>query len=136
MFNLPAVALEVTQHDLVARECSCGTVTKADAPTGVDAPVQYGPRLAGAGVYLFHGQFLSKARTAAALGDLFGAHVAAGTVASWTHRAAQTIAEEVIPVIALTGSPRRRWRISTRPGCARRGSWRGCTRRPPTPMSC
>jgi transposase len=100
VFDLPeSIALEVTQHDLVVRECSCGTVTKAAAPVGVNAPVQYGPRLAGVGVYLFHGQFLSKGRTAAALSDLFGADVAPGTVASWTHRTAQVIADEVIPVI-------------------------------------
>jgi transposase len=100
VFDLPPIALEVTQHDLVARQCSCGTVTKASPPAGVTAPVQYGPRIAGAGVYLFHGQFLSKGRTAAALGDLFGAQVAAGTVASWTTKTAATITDEVIPVIA------------------------------------
>jgi len=99
VFDLPPIALEATGHDLVARKCSCGTVTKAGAPVGVNAPVQYGPRIAGIGVYLFHGQFLSKGRTAAALGDLFGADVAAGTVASWTRRTAQVVTDEVIPVI-------------------------------------
>jgi transposase len=99
VFDLPVIALEVTQHDLVARECSCGTVTKARPPAGVNAPVQYGPRIAGAGVYLFHGQFLSKGRAAAALGDLFGADVAAGTVASWTAKTAARVTDEVIPVI-------------------------------------
>ena len=44
--------------------------TKADAPHGVTAPVQYGSRLAGVGVYLFHGQFLSKSRTVQAVGFL------------------------------------------------------------------
>jgi transposase len=107
VFDLPSIALEVTQHDLVARECSCGTVTKAAAPAGVNAPVQYGSRLAGVGVYLFHGQFLSKGRTAAALSDLFGADVAPGTVASWTARTAEVITDEVIPVITdrIAGSP-------------------------------
>jgi hypothetical protein len=38
----------------------------------VNAPVLYAPRLAGIGVYLFHGQFLSKSRTVGALSDLFG----------------------------------------------------------------
>jgi transposase len=99
VFDLPVIALEVTQHDLVSRQCSCGKVTKAVAPAGVNAPVQYGPRIAGVGVYLFHGQFLSKGRTANALGDLFNAPVAAGTVASWTARSAATITNEVIPVI-------------------------------------
>lgn len=99
VFDLPPVALEVTQHDLVARRCRCGTVTKAAAPVGVAAPVQYGPRVAATGVYLFHGQFLSRGRTAAALGDLFGARVAAATVASWTAKTAAVITDEVIPVI-------------------------------------
>jgi hypothetical protein len=99
VFDLPVIALEVTQHDLVSRQCSCGRVTKAAAPVGVNAPVQYGPRIAGVGVYLFHGQFLSKGRTATALGDLFNAPVAAGTVASWTAKSAATITDEVIPVI-------------------------------------
>jgi transposase len=53
--------------------------------------VQYGPRLAAAGVYLMHGQFLSKDRTATALGELFGAPVAPGTDASWVQRCAKTL---------------------------------------------
>lgn len=107
VFDLPVIRLEVTQHDLVSRACPCGTVTKTRPPVGVNAPVQYGPRIAGAGVYLLHGQFLSKGRTASALGDLFGADVAAGTVASWTAKAAATISGEVIPVIAdrIAGAP-------------------------------
>lgn len=101
VFDLPVTRLEVTQHDLVSRRCSCGSVTKARPPAGVEAPVQYGSRIAGAGVYLFHGQLLSKARTAAALSDLFGArNVAAGTVASWTARTAAVITGQVLPVIA------------------------------------
>jgi len=107
VFDLPVIALEVTQHDLVSRRCSCGKVTKAAAPAGVNAPVQYGPRIAGVGVYLFHGQFLSKGRTANALGDLFNAPVAAGTVASWTAKTAEVITDEVIPVITdrIVGAP-------------------------------
>lgn len=32
VLDLPPIALEVTQHDLVSRRCSCGTVTKAERP--------------------------------------------------------------------------------------------------------
>ena len=92
VFDLPPLHLEVTEHRLVSRRCGCGTVTKAPAPAGVDAPVQYGPRLAGIGVYLLHGQFLSTARTVAALADLFGVVVTAGTVVSWTRRIAKAVA--------------------------------------------
>jgi transposase len=54
----------------------------------VDAPVQYGPRITAVILYLYVGQFLSKARTAAALAELFGTPVATGTVAAVTARAA------------------------------------------------
>jgi transposase len=101
VFDLPALRLVVTEHRLVCRGCTCGTVTKADAPPGVSAPVQYGPRLAGTGVYLFHGQFLSKSRTVQAVGDLFGARISAGTLVSWTKRIASQVAAKVVP--AITG---------------------------------
>lgn len=87
VFDLPPVAVEVVEHQLVDRRCGCGTVTGAAAPDGVAAPVQYGPRIAAVIVYLYVGQFLSKARTAHALGELFGVPVSAGTVAEMTRRA-------------------------------------------------
>jgi transposase len=96
VFDLPPLGLEVTEHQLISRACACGTVTKADAPTGVAAPVQYGPRLAGIGVYLFHGQFLSKSRTVQALADLFGVVVAAATLVAWTTRIAAQVTGKVI----------------------------------------
>jgi transposase len=99
VFDLPVARLHVVEHQLIARVCGCGAVTRAKAPAGVSAPVQYGPRLAGTGVYLFHGQFLSRARTVQAIADLFGARVAAGTVASWTARIASVVGEKVLPVI-------------------------------------
>lgn len=99
VFDLPPLGLVVTEHRLIRRRCSCGTVTKADAPSRVGAPVQYGPRLAGIGVYLLHGQFLSKSRTVAALGDLFGAKISAGTVAAWTRRIASQVVGKVVPEI-------------------------------------
>lgn len=99
VFDLPPLSLEVTEHQLVSRACSCGAVTKAQAPPGVGAPVQYGPRLAGVGVYLFHGQFLSKSRTVQALGDLFGVVIAAATLAAWTTRVAAQVTGRAIAVI-------------------------------------
>jgi transposase len=51
-------------------------------------------------VYLLHGQFLSVSRTAAAIKDLFGVPVAAGTVAGWVKRTALGVVDKVLPVIA------------------------------------
>lgn len=92
VFDLPEqIRLEATEHRLVSVRCGCGKKMKAAAPDGVGAAVQYGPRLAATGVYLMHGQFLSKDRTATALAELFDAPVAAATVASWVRRCAKTL---------------------------------------------
>jgi zinc-finger binding domain of transposase IS66 len=46
VFDIPAIAVAVTEHQLIKRRCGCGTVTTADVLAGVEAPVQYGaPRL-------------------------------------------------------------------------------------------
>jgi transposase len=88
VFDIPPIAVRVTEHQLVERRCGCGTVTAGQTPEGVGAPVQYGPRIAAIMVYLYVGQFLSKARTATAMAELFGTPVSAGTVAVMTARAA------------------------------------------------
>ncbi|HZM79719.1 MAG TPA: transposase [Candidatus Limnocylindrales bacterium] len=88
VFDLLPVAVEVTEHQLVERECVCGHRTRATAPQGVDAPVQYGPRIAAIVIYLYVGQFLSKNCTAQALAELFGTPISDGTVAALTARAA------------------------------------------------
>lgn len=78
-FDLPPIRIEVTEHQLVERECVCGQRTRSEAPVGVDAPVQYGLRVAAIVVYLYVGQFLSKKRTAQALAELFGTPLSGGT---------------------------------------------------------
>jgi transposase len=87
-FDLPPAAIEVTEHQLAGRQCACGHRTRAAAPDGAGAPVQYGPRIAAIIVYLYAGQFLSKKRTAQALAELSGIPLSSGTVAALTARAA------------------------------------------------
>ena len=75
--------MQVTEHQLIARRCTCGTTACGAAPKGVSASVQSGPRITASVVYLFVGQFLSKKRTAQALAELFGTRVSgAATVAT------------------------------------------------------
>ncbi|HEY3260904.1 MAG TPA: IS66 family transposase [Pseudonocardiaceae bacterium] len=93
VFDLPPMTVEVTEHQLIARRCSCGTTTCGAAPEGVTAPVQYGPRVTAIVLYLYVGQFLSKKRTAQALAELFGTPVCEGTVATMTTRAAGGLGE-------------------------------------------
>src|SRR5260221_6817111 len=109
VFDLPPVKAEVTEHQLIERECACGHRTKAAAPAGAKAPVQYGPRIAAVIIYLYVGQFLSKKRTAQALAELFGVPLSSGSVAALTARAAGELggflerAREQIAASAVAG---------------------------------
>jgi transposase len=91
VFDIPPVRVGVVEHQLVAKRCGCGTVTCADSPDGVRAPVQYGPTITAIIVYLYAGQFLSKQRTAQALAELFGTPISDATVATATARAAKAL---------------------------------------------
>jgi len=82
VFELPAVAMTVTEHRIEHRRCGCGTVTMAEVPPGVNAPVQYGPGVKAVALYLVGAQHLPLARAAATLADLLAAPVSTGTVAS------------------------------------------------------
>jgi transposase len=93
VFDLPPLTVRVTEHQLIARRCACGTTTCGTAPEGVTAPVQYGPRITAIMLYLYVGQFLSKKRTAQALAELFGTPVSEGTVAAVARRAAEGLSD-------------------------------------------
>ncbi len=106
VFDLPEIHAEITEHCLTRRQCSCGCVTDPDAPTGVNAPVQYGPRVKAAMVNLTCGQFVSITRTAELLTDMLGIPVSTGSVASAQVAAAEGL-DPVIDTIAagIVASP-------------------------------
>jgi Transposase IS66 family len=45
VIEIPPVKAVTTEHRLLTLLCGCGCETKAQAPEGVSAPVQYGPRV-------------------------------------------------------------------------------------------
>lgn len=92
VFDIPPIKLHVVEHQIITRQCQCGSTTAGHAPAGVNAPVQYGPSAQAVMIYLFAGQFLSRERTAHALSDLFGAPISPATVAAATTRAAEDLA--------------------------------------------
>jgi transposase len=130
--GLPPVRAEVTEHQLIERECGCGHRTKAAVPQGAEGPVQYGPRIAAIIVYLYAGQFLSKERTAQALAELFGVPLSSGTVAGITARAAGRLggflehAREQIAASEVAGFDETGFRVQGRlhwVHCARTGKY-------------
>ncbi|CAN5175893.1 hypothetical protein BH11ACT1_BH11ACT1_27710 [soil metagenome] len=106
VFDIPPIDLHVTEHQLISRRCGCGTITRGPAPDQVTAPVQYGPVTSAIMVYLFHGQFLSRGRTADALSELFNAPVCPATVAAATTRAAAGLGPFLqVVATSLAGAP-------------------------------
>ena len=90
--DIPPVKAVITEHQLLTLACGCGCETKAPAPDGVTAPAQYGPRLMGTGIYLWHGQFLSRDRACQALSDMFGCAPSPGALAAAAKKTAGFLA--------------------------------------------
>jgi transposase len=83
VFDLPEPKLEVTEHQGEVKTCSCGCVNRASFPPEAAAPVQYGPRVKSAGVYLSEYQLLPFDRLAEIMRDLFACgSFSAGTLAN------------------------------------------------------
>ena len=97
VIDIPPVKTVTTEHQMLTVKCGCGCETKAPAPDGVRAPVQYGPRIMGAGIYLWHGQFLSRGRACQALSDMFGCAPSPGALAA----AARKTAGFLAPALAV-----------------------------------
>jgi transposase len=104
--EIPPVRAEVTEHQMIEMECPCCRErTKADAPRGVDAPVQYGPRVAALGTYLWHGQFLSRDRACTALAEMFGCAPSPGALAAQDRKIAGLVSPALAVIIeALAGA--------------------------------
>jgi transposase len=92
VIDIPPVKAVTTEHQMLTLKCGCGCETKAQAPDGVTAPVQYGPRIMGTGIYLWHGQFLSRSRACQALSDMFGCEPSPGALAAAAKKTAGLLA--------------------------------------------
>ena len=93
-FDLPEPQpLVVTEHRAHVCGCAqCGARTRAPFPEGVDAPVQYGARIAALVVYLLHYQFLPEKRLAQLMSDLFGVSLSCATIAGMSRNCASRLA--------------------------------------------
>ncbi len=99
--------LVVTEHRAHICGCAgCGAQTSASFPDGVNAPVQYGARIAACAIYLLHQQMLPQKRLVALMSDLFGIRIAAATLEGMSRACAARLkgfAETVRDLVA--GAP-------------------------------
>lgn len=87
VFDLPPIALEVTEHRCERKVCpSCQRQSTALAPEGARQPTQYGPNLAGWAVYLTVGHFVPVARTCELIRTLTGSRPSQGWVLACQQR--------------------------------------------------
>jgi transposase len=79
--ELPSLRLQVSEHQILHVRCpACGATTAAEAPAGVRAPQQYGPRLRALCAYLTQQQFVPYARVREFCADVLGAALSVGTL--------------------------------------------------------
>ncbi len=82
VYDIPPMKMMVTEHQAEVKKCTCGHITKADFPIGVDRYVQYGSNLKGLIVYLQDYQLLPCDRTKELIQDLFNHNLSTGTLAN------------------------------------------------------
>ncbi len=93
VFDLPEPApLVVTEHRAHDCQCAvCGAKTRTPFPDGVNAPAQYGARIAAFVVYLLHNQLLPEGRLVELMADLLGVKLAAATIARMSRTCADRL---------------------------------------------
>jgi len=90
--DIPPLSMEIVEHQVESLVCpDCGCQTTGDFPTGVSAPVQYGPRLKALAVYLKDEHFIPYARSQRFLHDVFGVSLSPGTLQNIMQQAAQRL---------------------------------------------
>lgn len=71
VFDIPPPQVQVTEHQVPVKVCSCGCEVRSSFPDAVTAPVHYGPRLQAIARYLMHGHFIPEDRLSDLMDDLF-----------------------------------------------------------------
>ncbi|MDP2852599.1 MAG: IS66 family transposase [Gallionella sp.] len=98
VFDLPPVAMEVTEHHIHRTRCACGKVHRSEFPVAVAAPVQYGSGVKALAVYLTQHHMLPVARTAQLLSDLYGLPISRGTIQTMIGEAGTLLAPTVASI--------------------------------------
>jgi transposase len=88
VFDLPEIALRVTEHVAERRRCACGCETKALFPEAATAPACYGPSVRTLAVYLAMHQHLPFNRMAQLFADVLHQEVSVGALAQMVAEAA------------------------------------------------
>jgi transposase/uncharacterized coiled-coil protein SlyX len=90
VLEMPVPRLVITEHQAERKSCPmCQKIAVAAFPDGVEAAVQYGPRVQALGTYVHQYHLVPLARTCLLLKDLLGLQVSTGSLRLWVHKAAR-----------------------------------------------
>ncbi len=105
--DLPAVRVVVQEHQVEEVWCpACQGRNEGSFPSGVEAPVQYGPTVRALGVYLHQYQLVPVARSCEVLEDLYDCHISEATLLSWVQQAATGLEATVAQIAEWLRSSR------------------------------
>lgn len=89
VFDLPPIALQVTEHQAQIKQCAtCGGKTKAHFPAGIGKGTQYGSKIQAILTYFSQYQLLPYLRTQEMFQDLFNVKLSQGTIKNVLSRGA------------------------------------------------
>lgn len=104
--DLPEIRYVITEHRAMESQCSCGKLHRGVFPSGVNAPMQYGPKIDAVAVYLTQQHMLPLERTSALMNDLFGLSFSEKTVLQAVADAADLLVPTVDTIAdALRNAP-------------------------------
>jgi transposase len=99
VYDLPAVRVVVQEHQVEEVRCpACQGRNEGSFPSGIEAPVQYGPKVRALGVYLHQYQLVPVARSCEVLEDLYDCHISEATLLSWVQQAATGVEATVTQI--------------------------------------
>lgn len=124
VFDLPPIAMEVTEHRAECKWCPrCAKWITAPFPAEVSAPVQYGHGMQSAMSYLNIAQLLPCERTADVCQDLFGHRPSAGSVVRAVARCAEKVAPAVERIAEVLRQAKQLHADETGVRCAGKTQW-------------
>ena len=107
VFDIPQPNIVATEHQVRVKQCpQCQQRVQSPFPEGVNAPVQYGPRIRAIATYLNHQHFIPEARLSELLSDVFDCSMSAATIAKLSSTVKQSFEPLVEDLIStLKSSP-------------------------------
>jgi transposase len=124
VFDLPEIRMQVTAYAAPRKICPhCGKRVTGGFPTGVSAPVQYGPGMQAAMTYLNVRQVIPCQRVAEICQDLFGHRPSAGSVVLSVARCGELLTPAVEEIRATLRDARVLHSDETGVRCANHTQW-------------